>query len=430
MNSRTPGTDRREAPPPEERIVGARSSLMKSAALFVFAMLVTGAAAPPAATPQRAPAAPTTIPFELANRHIIVKARVNNSRPLSFVLDTGATAAIVRMDVAKELGLALGGSVNARGAGPGTQAGAQVKNARWSLVGLEAVAQPVAFALPMPELPSALGGDADGIIGGQFIRQFVMELDYQSRRIRLHDPAAFAYSGPGETLPLEFNSNGHPTLKATVTPQDRPPIERQFLLDIGSGLALALHSPFVAEHELLASTAKTVRAIGAGGAGGRTDGRLGRVAALQIGSFRFANPITLFSQDKAGAFADAALAGNIGAQIVSRFRTFFDYGRRRIILEPSPTYSEPFDRAFSGISLRAEGQDYRTFRVRDVLEDSPATEAGIAAGDVITSIDAVPAASLTLTAIGELLEKPVARALEIRRAERILKIMLTPKPFI
>ena len=46
--------------------------------------------------------------------------------------------------------------------------------------------------------------------------------------------------------------------------------------------------------------------------------RLGRVSALQLGLFTISNPIAL-SQDKGGAFANRSLAGNIGAQIASRF---------------------------------------------------------------------------------------------------------------
>ena len=308
----------------------------------------------------------------VANRHIILKVSVNRSRPLSFVLDTGANSAIIRMSVAKELHLALQGSVNATGAGAGSQAGSRVEDATWSLVGLERFTQPVSLALPLPDLPSALGRDVDGIVGGEFIKQFVVELDYQARLIRLHNRATFAYQGRGEVLPLDLNSNGHPVVKAIVTPAAGTPLEQRFLLDIGSGLALALHSPFVIEQRLLDSPSPTIRVIGTAGAGGRSVGRLGRVAALQIGSFTIKNPITLFSQDQAGAFANRSLAGNIGAQIASRFRTFLDYGRRRIILEPSPTFAEPFDRAFSGIALRAEGADYRVFRIREVLEESPA----------------------------------------------------------
>ena len=101
-----------------------------------------------------------------------------------------------------------------------------------------------------------------------------------------------------------------------------------------------------------------------------------------------------------------------------------------MILEPSPTFAEPFDYAFSGIALRAERPDYHTFRVREVLEESPATEAGLAVGDVIVSIDGAPAERLTLSAINEMLEKPVTRELVIRRGEQTIRTTLTPKRFI
>ena len=398
------------------------------AVLLAFAGVCATAPAP-AITAQPSRSA-VTIPFEIAIQHIVVKARVNDSRPLSFVLDTGANAALVRLNVAAELGLSLYGSVNSGGAGPGRQAGRLVKNAVWSLVGLERFSQPLTLALPMPELPSALGRDADGIIGGEFIRQFVLEIDYQSRALVLHDRQTFRYDGTGDTLPIEFTPGGHPIIKATVTPPGGQATEQRFMLDVGSGLALALHSPFVAERRLLEGQIKTIRAIGLAGAGGTSVGRLGRVAGLQVGSFRIANPTTLFSQDAAGAFANAALAGNIGAQIVRRFRIFLDYSRSRIILEPSPAFSDPFDRAISGVALRAEGADYRTFRVKDVLEDSPATEAGIAIGDVISAVDGITADGLTLTALIDLLDKPVTRELTIRRGDQVLKLALTPKPLI
>jgi C-terminal processing protease CtpA/Prc len=138
----------------------------------------------------------------------------------------------------------------------------------------------------------------------------------------------------------------------------------------------------------------------------------------------------LFSEDTAGAFADASLAGSIGAQIAERFRLFLDYGRKRLILEPSPAFADPFDRAISGLALRAEGADYRTFRVLEVLEESPATEAGIVEGDVITAIDGQPADRLTLSAINEMLAKPATYALTIRRGEQRVEVKLTPRRMV
>lgn len=403
----------------------------RAALALVIALAVPGPSTrEPAFVLQPSTGAPVTITFELVTRHVIVHAKVNNSRPLSFVLDTGANAAIVTMATATELGLTLEGNVQGRGAGPGTQAGRRVTNATWSLVGLEKISQPVSLALPMTLLPSGLGHDVDGIIGGEFIKQFVLALDYQARTITFHDRKTFRYNGNGQTLPLDFTADGHPVLKAAVTPLGGAPIEHRFMLDIGSGLALALHSPFVAEHNLLREQSGTIRAIGMAGAGGVSVGRLGRVGTVQIGTFTIANPITLLSEDKAGAFANASLAGNIGAQIASRFRMIFDYGRRSIILEPSATFADPFDRAMSGIALRGEGSDHRTFRVKEVLENSPATEAGLAEGDVITSIDGVAASTLTLTAILEMLDKAVARELTLQRGEQVLKVTLTPRRLI
>jgi len=49
--------------------------------------------------------APISIPFELITRHIIIPVRINNSRPLSFVLDTGDKYGIVNTETAKALGL-------------------------------------------------------------------------------------------------------------------------------------------------------------------------------------------------------------------------------------------------------------------------------------------------------------------------------------
>jgi hypothetical protein len=248
--------------------------------------------------------------------------------------------------------------------------------------------------------------------------------------LKLHDAGAFRYAGAGETIPIEFVNVIHPVLRASVTPMGGQPTEQRFVLDIGASGALTLHSPFVREQKLLDSGLPTIRAIGGAGAGGRVTGRMGRVQALQIGRFVLREPITMFAQDAGGAFANAALAGNIGAQIAMRFRVFLDYGRKRIILEPSSMFDKAFDRAFSGLALRALGDDFRTFRVIDVLEDSPASDAGIQLGDIITSIDEMPASGLTMFRINELFDVARTYTLGIRRGAESLTVKLTTRKMI
>jgi C-terminal processing protease CtpA/Prc len=53
----------------------------------------------------------------------------------------------------------------------------------------------------------------------------------------------------------------------------------------------------------------------------------------------------------------------------------------------------------SGMSVRAYGDDFRIFRIYQVLEDSPAKTVGLRVGDIIDRIDDVPASRLTLEQI-------------------------------
>jgi len=414
-----------------------RKSLLASVGLF-GALLFTATAAPlilfsqsiRQAEKSAVQSAPITIPFELANRHIILKITVNNSRPLAFVLDTGDKYAIVDLNLAREIGLKLDGPVRMHGAGAEVLTGAFVRDASFSINGFEGFSQPVKMALPIRRLAAKLGQDFDGIIGHDFITDFVVELDYQTRKMKLHDKSKFSYAGPGQSVPVKIDSAGHPIVEAEVTPIGGAPIRGSFVVDIGSGLALALHSPIVTERKLLGPHAKTIKALGAGGAGGRVTGQLGRVAELKVGPFSIKEPITFFAEDKAGAFANSDLVGNIGGQVTNKFKVFLDYGRGRIILEPNSSFGKPFDRAFTGLSIEALGEDYRTFRITDVLDNSPASENRLQRDDIIIAIDGKPAMDFTLSKLNELFERPVAYELTVKRGEQTMKVKLTPRRLV
>src|SRR6185295_5473155 len=132
---------------------------------------------------------------------------------------------------------------------------------------------------------------------------------------------------------------------------------------------------------LLAATPKTIKLIGSGGAGGKGNARVGRLRTLKIGKLQIDEPVTAFSEDKGGAFGNSQTQGNIGYQILSKFKIFLDYGRERMILEPNASFKNPIGPASPGVAIVAEGSDYRMFRITELLEDSPATEAGLKEGD-------------------------------------------------
>ena len=408
-----------------------RRSFTTLVATACLALITSAFSSSNVAQPRTATAnAPVTIPFELVTRHIVVKARINNSRPLSFVFDTGAKGCVVDVDVAKELGLKLEGQLRVGGAGSETLAGSFVKEAIWTLDGLGGFSQPVNVAIPLTRLAGRFGHDFDGIIGSDFIRQFVVEVNYDERILRLHDQNNFDYSGAGQSIPIELNQQGFPFIEAEITPVGSDPIKGKFVLDLGSAGSVVLMSPIVTDHNLLGNGLKTYRAIGVGGAGGQSTGQVGRVRALKIGKFAIDNPMAMFSQDKAGAMASRNLIGNIGQQIASKFTVFLDYSHSRIILEPGHTFADRMDRAVAGLALTTDGKDHAIIRITDVLENSPASEAGLQNDDLIMSVDEKPAAELTLTKIVELFEQTSARRLRVKRGEQILQVTLTPRKLV
>ena len=370
------------------------------------------------------------IPFELNNKHIMLKGKVNG-KPITFVLDTGDQVAIVDLDLARRMELPLSGEVRVGGAGASISTGAMVRDATFTIDGLEGFSQPVRMALPLGKVLSPRAGrDFEGIIGQEFIQQFVVEVDYLAQALTLHDKDKFIYNGTGESIPIRL-VHGHPILDAEVTPAgSSTPLKGKFVLDLGAGLTLALYSPFVAQNNLLGPSATTIRSLGGAGAGGETTGRIGRVTELKIGNYSIKSPITMFSLDKAGAFASDQLAGNIGARVANKFRLFLDYDRRRIIFEPNSTFAAPYDHAQSGMSVIAEGGDYRVFRIRAVLENSPASEAGLQKDDIITRVNNQSATELTLSKLNELFERPVPYKLMIRRGEQTLEVTLTPRKLV
>ena len=117
--------------------------------------------------------------------------------------------------------------------------------------------------------------------------------------------------------------------------------------------------------------------------------------------------------------------------MLRRFRVVFDYARKLMILEPNEHLAEVFEAGMSGAILTAEGADLRTFRVREVLPDTPAAEAGLRAGDIITAIDGKAAAEMSLEQINQLFKQhDRVFQLTIRRGEQETQVQLRAKRLI
>jgi PDZ domain-containing protein/aspartyl protease len=392
----------------------------------VLGFLMTLAAAPridaqqAAAAPSATRARAFTVPFESANLNVFVPVTIGPKR-FWFLLDTGLKSALIDLDIARSLQLEMGDSVAVGGGGKDRVWGRFLKNSPFGIAGLSGFSQPLFLALPLGDLSKASGREIAGILGYDFIRQFVVSIDYTGRTITLQDTTGYHYEGKGESFPITFNASSHPLVKARVI--DRYPIDGTFVFDIGSGAGVILNTPLVEERHLL-SGRRTIPWLQGKGLGGSIAGSVGRMKELELGRFRIHDPVVVFSQAASGPFAAPEVQGNIGAAVLDKFTIILDYCRSRIILEPNATFSKPQEYNRSGLSMTSTGDDYRTYRIDDVAEGSPGSDAGLKPGDIMTGINGRPAADYSLSDIRMMFQDAKRCDVTVLRGEKRLQVRL------
>jgi Aspartyl protease len=264
--------------------------------------------------------------------HMFVRVRVNNSAPLLFGLDSGFEQTAISLNQAQALNLKTYGDTKARGVGEGEADISFARNVRFDLPGLNFRLSEIGV-LEL-NFPSPIPGEAiAGIIGYDFISQFVTRINYVDNFIDLYSPRTYQYSGRGDILPIKMIDN-YPTIPATISLPGLPPFKAQMEIDTGAETGVFFNSPFVKRHKLLDSKQETKEA-GMLGIGGTSRIRIGRADRIRLGRTVIPNPVVHFSLATKGEAADAIVAGQISNEILRYFKVaIFDAARHRLILEP------------------------------------------------------------------------------------------------
>jgi hypothetical protein len=381
--------------------------------------------APPSATLSKAKpqvrftsGSSATIPFVLDDDdNEILKVRVNDSPPLNFTIDTGSDFfGIITSEQAKNLNLTPRDSYKVGGI-VGEIETASIRNINLSFPGLEARNQRLEILF---EGTSANDSRVDGALGFQFLKQFVAEFDYEAKSIKLFSPADYRYDGPGESIPVKIK-DGSPMIRVKMITASGKTVESYFEVDSGLGGTLVFFTPAVKKYGLLEDI-KTIQSPTSIETGGEYHRRIGRVKSVQVGRFSIMGAPVSLSQNAEGHGID----GNVGAEILRHFKVIFDFPHHRMILEPNSHFKEPYEVDMSGISLTPEDNNgTKLFRIRQVVANTPASEAGVQADDLLTAIDGQPAANFTEGRIEHMfMQDGHEFALTIKRSEKVVQVRL------
>jgi len=358
------------------------------------------------------------VPFELANNLIVVKARVNSSGPLHFIFDTGASISVIDPQSAKALGLRAKGKLKLEATGGWVQSGL-IGPVSLSLAGVTVFNQTLA-TVDLDVIAPLFGFKVDGIIGHDFINNFVVEIDYAAGLMNLYETNSYTYSGAGESIPIELVEKT-PFARGRIVLNGREPIEGRFEVDTGGTGILNLNTPFVNKHKMLETLTAPAQSK-LSGAGGSSAAVKAHVNAVELGSLVIKNPLIVFAQGTEGNEGSTESDGELGGGFFSQFKTILDYSRSKIILERNENVSSVKD--LSGLEIVAEPPRFRTYVVNNVAENSPASAVGVQEEDTIIAVDGQPTARLTLRELRRLFTTAGERVLSIKRGAKTVRLRM------
>ncbi|MFT4114355.1 PDZ domain-containing protein [Silvibacterium sp.] len=409
--------------------------LLAACALFSipgFAQQTPTKAVPAAPTA----AAPETMPVELIHTLVYMPGAIGSSGPLNVILDSGSSMNIVSPDVAIKAGLTGSGiTLRASGLGQGESEALRLfENAdlHWGPAGheLNLTGQKGAI-LPIDYISEQIGRRTDALLGGDLFLRYTITVDYQHQSATF-TPAKNSIHPAGTEIPLRIVSNS-PFVEAVVLGDDGRAVRGLFFVDSGLTADLVLSQGFLEAHPGLITDSHFASAPAVRAVGGEVRSHLALLAGFGLGPFHFSHLVADVPASSNGLLANPAIAGIVGARLLSRFTITWDWSHKRLFLAPNENFNSPFQLATSGMHLVAPGPDYRAVVVDSVLKGSPASEAGLVLGDHIVAVNGNNDPALwqvleALRATGSEQEQGVR--LEVRRASGTKSVLLTPRsPF-
>ncbi len=375
------------------------------------------------------------LPFQFKNGFIILDLVFDNKVPMKFIFDTGAEYTIItQKEIPDILGIEYTKEYRIMGSDMKTELVAYLaRGVSFSHKDFEAYKQDI-FVLKEDyfHFDEFTGLNIYGIIGANFFRNLVLEINYKRQIITFYRPDQFKIQNRKGFSEFDISIyRGKPYLNCELEILDGQVLPIKLLIDTGASLGLLLHSDSTG---ILQTPSNAIPGHIGNGLGGQLKGFLGRVNRLQLNEFHFDSFITSFQE--INETLDTSLLnsrnGLIGNPLLSRFTIIIDYIRNKMYLKPIYKYNKGFTYDRSGLNLMADGDFLESFVVHNVISNSPADLAGLRKGDRLISFNRLGARLYSLSRINAILRKKPGKKIrvKIRRGEEKILIKFALKDLV
>ncbi|MFV8363465.1 PDZ domain-containing protein [Flavobacterium sp. ZT3P35] len=402
-----------------------------------------------------------SIPFKLINNLVFLPIKVNGVE-LNFLLDTGVDETILfSLEDKKEVRFFNTERILLKGLG--SQEAVEGLKSTNNILEFDAMKfrNHMLYIILDPEfnLSSHVGIPVNGIIGYQFFRNYLVEVNYSKKKVVVYretEKNRVKIEKSYKKIPISIEKS-KPYIQSTIV-QDNKEIPVKLLIDIGNSDALWL---FQNRSELIKVPTKNFEDFLGRGFSGDVKGKRALINKFKITDFKFNNPVVAFPDSVSIKNVNMVedRKGSVGGEVMKRFTVVFDYKNNQMYLKKNGNYSAPFSYNKSGVEIQQSGlqwiqetlrmetvtlsssyndaggvkvstNDFKykfllkpIYEIAYVRPNSPAAIAGLQKGDGIITINNNPTYKRTLQEINTLFktEEEKSITLEVVRKSKILK---------
>ncbi|MEO9569832.1 MAG: aspartyl protease family protein [Polaribacter sp.] len=380
------------------------------------------------------------VSFKKVNNLIVLPLEINGKK-LSFILDTGVNKTILfNLTENDSIGLLNTTKVTLRGLGKGEAVNALVsKKNTFKIKNLVSNNETIFVILKdYFDLSSKMGTTIHGIIGYNLLKDLIVKVNYNSKKIDFYNPKTFKYKKckKCETVPFNFYRK-KPFIKAKVSLDTigNKFIETLLLVDSGGSDAMWLFENSKAE---IKTPKRFFNDLLGEGLSGPIFGNRSRIPQFKLGRFKIEKPTVSFldSASTHNAREFKARNGSIGGGILKRFKVWIDYPNNKFTFKKNGSFTSGFNYNMSGLDIVYNGEELvkeaairnientfnqklnekhsvslvksysfnfkPSYKILNVIKNSPAYNAGLLKDDVIISINGKAVHQFQ---IGEIIQK-------------------------